>query len=474
MKSASQIREAFLSGEVSCSERVDKFLQTIEENSALNAFLAVYEQEAKATAAELDKRRDNGESLGELAGLVIALKDNICVEGMRTSCGSRILDNFVSPYDATVVRRIREADGIIIGKTNQDEFAMGSSTENSAFDPAKNPLDPSLVPGGSSGGSAVAVAAGMADMALGSDTGGSIRQPASFCGVVGLKPSYGRVSRYGLVAYASSLDQIGPFANSVTDSALLLKVIAGEDPQDATCSEISVPDYQSVLEADPGKLRIGVPAEFYADGLDAEIRDGLKQVQQDLSSAGAEIVDITLPLTDKAIAAYYIIATAEASSNLSRYDGVRYGHRAEEAVGLQEMYEKSRSEGFGMEVKRRIMLGTYVLSSGYYDAYYRKAQQVRRLIRDEYLNAFADVDVLLTPVTPTTAFKLGEKVSDPLEMYLQDIYTVTANLAGISAISVPANVTPGKMPWGIQLLANAFQEEQLFQAAGLIEQLQTA
>ncbi|MGH1362424.1 MAG: Asp-tRNA(Asn)/Glu-tRNA(Gln) amidotransferase subunit GatA [Calditrichia bacterium] len=471
MSSIVDIQTAFKKGEIHMLDRVYNFLQVIEEKRSLNAFLTVYADEARAAAKDLDARRDAGETLGPLAGLVIALKDNICLENQKTTCGSKILEDFVSPYSATVAQKILAADGIIIGKTNLDEFAMGSSTENSAFGPALNPHDKFRVPGGSSGGSAVAVAAGMTDLALGSDTGGSIRQPASFCGIVGMKPSYGRVSRYGLVAFASSLDQIGPFSKSVVGSALLLQTIAGADLKDATCSAEDVPELFPIVPSDAKKLRVGIPREFYEEGLDPEIRLGLVKTIERLKTQGAEVKDLSLSLTEYAIATYYIIATAEASSNLSRYDGVRYGHRSEDVKGLQNMYEKSRSEGFGVEVKRRIMLGTYVLSSGYYDAYYKKAQQVRRLISEEYQQAFQDVDVLLTPTTPGRAFTLGDKVSDPLEMYLQDIYTVTANLAGICALSLPVKTTAGEMPYGVQLLAGAFQEKLLFQAAALLESL---
>ena len=435
LKTSAEIRQEYLDGKFLMADRINDHLAQIEKCAELNAFIQVYDEDARRQAAELDERRAAGDSLGALAGLVIAVKDNMCMRDKRVSCASKILDNFVSPYDATVVRKIRAADGIIIGKTNLDEFAMGSSTENSAHGPARHPLNSEYVAGGSSGGSAIAVAAGMADIALGSDTGGSIRQPAAFCGVVGLKPGYGRVSRYGLVAYASSLDQIGPFGRSVSDAALMLEVISGVDPHDATCADQPVPAYIESLDDDT-KRTFGIPAEFFGSGLDSEVRRAIENLKQCLTDAGHTIQPVNLTLTEYAISTYYIIATAEASSNLGRYDGVRYGHRSADSDDLQSMYANTRSEGFGPAVKRRIMLGTYVLSSGYYDAYYRKAQQVRNLIKQEYDAALAEVDVLLTPTTPGTAFKLGERLADPLQMYLSDIYTVTANLAGISAISL--------------------------------------
>ncbi len=471
MENALQRHRQYIAGDFTLVDAVEEYLKRIEANKSLNAFIQVYGDEARQQAAAIDAKRAGGAKLGSLAGLFIALKDNMCMKGQRTTCGSRILDQFVSPYDATVVRKIIAEDGIIIGKTNLDEFAMGSSTENSYYGHSRNPIDPERVAGGSSGGSAVAVAAGMADLSLGSDTGGSIRQPAAFCGIVGMKPTYGRVSRYGLVAFASSLDQIGPFAKNVSDAALMLNVISGLDPNDSTSMDEMVPDYTAAVGGDVTGLTIGLPTQFFQEGLDSEIADNIKAVTKQLEDAGMTIKPVDLSLNDYAIAAYYIIATAEASSNLARYDGVRYGHRAEEVGDLNEMYTRSRSEGFGAEVKRRVMLGAHVLSSGYYDAYYKKGQQVRRLIKNQFDDAFKDVDLLLTPTTPSPAFKIGEKVDDPLQMYLSDIYTVTVNLAGICALSMPSGKTTEGLPIGLQLIAGAFQEEKLFRMAGYIENL---
>lgn len=461
--------QAYTSGAFSLVEKVEKTLKLIDQQSGLNAYVKVFQPESLKQAAELDARRDRGDKLGALAGLTIAVKDNICLRNQPVTCASEMLRNFVSPYDAAVIERIQAADGIVIGKTNLDEFAMGSSSENSIFGAVKHPLDPGRVAGGSSGGSAVAVAANLCDLALGSDTGGSVRQPAAFCGVVGLKPTYGMVSRYGLVAYASSLDQIGCFGKTAACTAYLLKIIAGHDARDATSSEKPyLTDQQNPQML--SKLRVGIPTQFFPEALDPDIRRLIEAKIDALKEAGAQIVSVDLPMTEYAVAAYYIIATAEASSNLSRYDGVRYGHRAT-ATDLDQMYENTRNYGFGQEVKRRIMLGTYVLSSGYYDAYYRKAQQVRRLIRDEYTKAFSEVDVLLTPTTPGGAFCIGEKLQDPLEMYLSDIFTVTANLAGICAISLPAGALPNGLPVGLQLIGDAFADHQLLQIAGQLEKL---
>ncbi len=469
MESARVRHQQYVRGQFRLTDVVETYLARIETQKYLNAFIQVYADEARERARELDERRAKGESLGALAGLVIAVKDNIVIKDHLTTCASHILDHFVAPYHATVVEKILQADGVIIGKTNLDEFAMGSSTENSYFGAVRNPVDPERVPGGSSGGSAVAVAAGMADLALGSDTGGSIRQPAAFCGVVGLKPTYGRVSRYGLVAYASSLDQIGPFGHTVEDVALLTRVIAGPDPRDSTTVPVEVPDYLKALNQSPLDLTIGIPREYYQEGLDPNIREAIQSVVDRLREAGFTIRELHLPLTDYAIAAYYIVATAEASSNLARYDGVRYGYRAPQAEDLQEMYFRTRSEGFGTEVKRRIMLGTYVLSAGYYEAYYKKAQQVRRMIKDEFDAAFREVDVLITPTTPTPAFRLGEKLDDPLQMYLSDIYTVTVNLAGICALNLPIGETPEGLPIGMQLMGGMFRESDLFRLGHFIE-----
>lgn len=471
MDSALSRHRRYAAGDFYLVDVLENRLKTIEARASLNAFIQVYAAEAQERAAAIDAKRAGGKSLGPLAGLIVALKDNICLGGQRTTCGSRILENFVSPYDATVVRKILAADGLIIGKTNLDEFAMGSSSENSHFGAVRHPLDESRVAGGSSGGSAVAVAAGIADLALGSDTGGSIRQPAAFCGIAGLKPTYGRVSRYGLVAYASSLDQIGPFAATVADAAWMLGVIAGRDPNDSTSLDEAVPDYQQAFPGDVQGLKIALPRQCLREGLDEEVKANLHAAIAYLREGGARVEEIDLPLNDYAIAAYYIIATAEASSNLARYDGVRYGYRAPEAGDLEAMYTRSRSAGFGREAKRRIMLGTHVLSSGYYDAYYKKGQQVRRLIKEQYDRALANYDLLLTPTTPTPAFKLGEKIDDPLQMYLSDIFTVTVNLAGICALSVPTGHSASGLPIGMQLIGGALQEETLFRAGDFLEKM---
>ena len=426
-------------------------------NEELNAFLEIDREGALGRAAV--------KSEGVLAGVPVAIKDNICVRGMQTSCGSRILGDYHPPYNATVIERLVDAGAVIIGKTNCDEFAMGSSNENSAFGPVRNPWDTTRVPGGSSGGSAAAVAAGIVPVALGSDTGGSVRQPASLCGVLGLKPTYGRNSRYGLVAFASSLDQVGVFAREVADVARVLGVIAGRDRHDSTTAEVPVPDYTAALNSDLKGARIGFPRALFGKGLDEEVSTAVKSVVDVYRELGAEIVDVELPNAGYAIAVYYIIATAEASSNLARFDGVRYGFRAEDAPELRQMYRKTREEGFGAEVKRRIMLGTYVLSAGYYDAYYRKAQQVRTLIKNDFLNAFSNCDAIITPTSPTPAFALGEKVDDPLAMYLNDIYTVTANLAGIPGLSVPCGLSSERLPIGFQLLGPYWSEPTLLKLA---------
>ena len=430
-------------------------------NESLNAFLQIDREGAVKRAEEIEK---NGNQ-GVLAGVPVAVKDNICVRGMQTSCGSRILGDYHPPYNATVIERLVNAGAVIIGKTNCDEFAMGSSNENSAFGPVRNPWDTTRVPGGSSGGSATAVAAGIVPVALGSDTGGSVRQPASLCGVLGLKPTYGRNSRYGLVAFASSLDQVGIFAREVDDVARVLGVVAGRDPRDSTTADAPVPNYSAALDGDLNGARIGFPAALFGKGLDQEVASAVKSVVDVYRELGAEIVEVELPNAGYAIAVYYIIATAEASSNLARFDGVRYGFRAEETPELRQMYRKTRAEGFGPEVKRRIMLGTYVLSAGYYDAYYRKAQQVRTLIKNDFLNAFKNCDAIITPTAPTPAFALGEKVDDPLAMYLNDIYTVTANLAGIPGLSVPCGLSSTRLPIGFQLLGPYWSEPALLKLA---------
>lgn len=435
-------------------------------NETLNAFLEIDRDGALARADEIDKAGGSR----TLAGIPFAIKDNICVRGLQASCGSKILGDYHPPYNATVIQRLLDAGAVIIGKTNCDEFAMGSSNENSAFGPVRNPWDTSRVPGGSSGGSAAAVAAGIVPVALGSDTGGSVRQPASLCGIIGLKPTYGRNSRYGLVAFASSLDQVGVFAREVLDAARVLGVIAGRDEHDATTADMPVPDYAASLTGDMKGARIGFPVALFGAGLDEEIGAAVKAVVDVYRDLGAEIVNIDLPHARYAIAVYYVIATAEASSNLARFDGVRYGFRAEEAPELRQMYRKTRAEGFGPEVKRRIMLGTYVLSAGYYDAYYRKAQQVRALIKKDFLDAFERCDAIITPTSPTEAFGIGEKVDDPLAMYLNDIYTVTANLAGVPGLSAPCGLSSRRLPIGYQLLGPYWSEPTLFRLAHAYEQ----
>jgi aspartyl-tRNA(Asn)/glutamyl-tRNA(Gln) amidotransferase subunit A len=447
------------------------------ENSINHAFITVTEQRAMARASAIDRLTASGENLPPLAGVPLAVKDVILTEGVRTTCSSRILGNFIPPYTATAVERLEAAGAIVVGKTSCDEFAMGSSNESSAFGPVRNPHDLERVPGGSSGGSAAAVAAGMSVVALGSDTGGSIRQPASFCGVVGLMPTYGRVSRYGLVAYASSLDHIGPLGRSVKDVARVLSVIAGRDPMDSTSAAAEVPDYVPELEGPVKGLKIGVPREYFGQGLSPEVRARVEAGLRVLGRLGCEIVDISLPHTEYAVACYYIIATAEASANLARYDGVRYGFRSPESSSLSEMYRKTRDQGFGMEVKRRIMLGTYVLSAGYYEAYYLKAQKVRHLIAADFSRAFEQVDAIVTPTAPTPAFRIGEKTANPLEMYLSDIYTLTGNLAGIPGISVPCGWVPApgggqqapRLPVGMQLFAKHFDEARLLRLAHQFE-----
>lgn len=464
-----QLRSLLKKKDIDCVAVVGDFLERIDRNKKLNAFISVFQKQAIERARLIDKKISNGEE-GKCAGLVIAIKDLISVKNEQLTCGSHILDNFISPYDATVVKRLLAEDAIIIGKTNMDEFAMGSSNETSYFGPVLNPHAPERVPGGSSGGSAVAVTDGQCTASLGTDTGGSIRQPASFCGVVGLKPTYGRVSRFGLVAYASSLDQIGPITRSVPDSATVLEIIAGYDPLDSTSANIPVPDYMNALNRGVKGLRIGLPKEYFTEGLDREVRQSIQNAIELLKAAGAVVEEISLPHTDYAIAAYYIIATAEASSNLARYDGVRYGFRASGDFDLETMYVKTRSQGFGEEVKRRIMLGTYVLSAGYYDAYYRKAQQVRTLIKRDFEHAFERCDCLITPTAPTTAFKLGDKLDDPITMYLSDIYTVSVNLAGVPAISIPVGNDSNNLPVGLQIIARPFDEAMLFRISHFIEQ----
>ncbi|HEX9653295.1 MAG TPA: Asp-tRNA(Asn)/Glu-tRNA(Gln) amidotransferase subunit GatA [bacterium] len=467
--SFSRARELLARGELTCQNLVESYLSKINEGAQLNAFISVFGESALRQAEQVDLKLYQKRA-GKLAGMVLAVKDIIAIKDQRLTCGSRILENFVSLYDATVIQRLTAEDAIIIGKTNMDEFAMGSSNENSFYGPVKNPHDRERVPGGSSGGSCVAVAADMALAGLGTDTGGSIRQPASFCGVVGLKPTYGRVSRFGLVAFASSLDQIGPITRSVEDAACLLEILAGHDERDSTSAPVPVPEFTKALKQGVRGLRIGIPTEYFAEGLNPEVRSAIDATVERLKQDGAQLVTVSLPHTEYAIAAYYILATAEASSNLARYDGVRYGFRAEGVKDLEEMYVQTRSQGFGEEVQRRIMLGTYVLSTGYYDAYYRKGQKVRTLIRQDFERAFENCDCLLTPTAPTTAFKLGEKTSDPLEMYLSDIYTVSVNLAGLPAISVPCGLDSKNLPIGAQIIGKPFDEGMILRVGRYIEE----
>jgi aspartyl-tRNA(Asn)/glutamyl-tRNA(Gln) amidotransferase subunit A len=466
-------------GAVTSEEVVRSCLDRAARLGRLNVFVHLDPEVVLAQARAVDAKRQAGQPLGALAGVPVAIKDVLCVEGELTTCGSRMLRTFRPPYDATVIARLKAADAILFGKTNMDEFAMGSSTENSAYGPTRNPWDEERIPGGSSGGSAAAVAADLAPLALGSDTGGSIRQPASVCGIVGLKPTYGRVSRYGLIAFASSLDQIGPFAHDLADTALILEAIAGRDPLDSTSVDTSVPDYTATLDTPPPGLRVGVVPEFFGPGLDAEVEAAIREAVRVYQAAGATIKEVSLPHSKYGVPAYYIVAPAECSSNLARYDGTIYGHRAEDfspkypgeddLPPLIRMMMASRAEGFGAEVKRRIMLGTFCLSAGYADQYYNQALKVRRLIRNDFDAAFKEVDVLLGPTSPTAAFKLGEKTADPLAMYLSDIYTITANLAGIPGLSVPCGLTKSGLPIGMQLLAPAFAEETLLRTARLFE-----
>src|SRR5262245_37396550 len=467
-----ELQKKFTAGEVTATEIVrGYYLRIGQVEPKVKAYLTQTKDSALAKAAALDDKLKGWRRTKPMMGMPIAIKDNICTEGVTTTCSSRMLQEFVPPYDATVISKLREQEYILVGKTNLDEFAMGSSTENSAFGPSRNPWNLHCVPGGSSGGSAAAVAADECVAALGSDTGGSIRQPAAFCGVVGLKPTYGRVSRYGLLAFASSLDQIGPITKDVTDAAFLLGAIAGHDPVDSTSADVPAPDYlRPTTKKDLKRLKVGVPIEFFAEGLDPEVEQAVRAAIQELKALGGEIKEIRLPRTDAAVAIYYVIATAEASSNLARYDGVKFGLRAKETKDLLELYMKTREEGFGPEVKRRIMLGTYVLSAGYYDAYYGKAQAVRTLIRQDFEAAFQDVDLIVTPVTPTPAFKFGEKVDDPLQMYLSDIFTISANLAGVPAISLPCGFSRDGLPIGLQLIGRPFEEETLLRAAYAYEQ----
>lgn len=455
-------------GELSLTDNVRYFLHSIEKNKSLNAFNFVFDEDSLLQAESVSQKIIDG-TCGSLAGMVIAIKDVLAIKDKPLTCSSKILSGFTSLYTSTAVQRLIDQDAIIIGKTNCDEFAMGSSNENSAFGAVRNPVNQDYVPGGSSGGSAVAVAAGLCDTAIGTDTGGSIRQPASFCGIYGLKPTYGRVSRFGLTAFASSFDSIGPFASNVEDIAAVMQVISGKDPLDSTSADKPVPVFFEALESSEHKLKIGIPREYFASGLNDEVRNAISDKIRQLNDKGFEIIDVSLPNTEYSIAAYYILTTAEASSNLARYDGARYGYRSQHSDNLKNMYTYSRSEAFGTEVKRRIMLGTYVLSAGYYDAYYKKAQKVRRLLKEDFDQVFSKVDVILTPTSPFTAFRLGEKSSDPLEMYLSDIYTTSANLAGIPGINIPVGKDSKGLPIGLQLMAGQFHESKLLETANFIQ-----
>ncbi|HEX7287380.1 MAG TPA: Asp-tRNA(Asn)/Glu-tRNA(Gln) amidotransferase subunit GatA [Candidatus Angelobacter sp.] len=463
-------RAAIAERQFTATELVEEFYKKIKaEDPGIHAYLTLCQDRALAQARRIDDLAGKGGPLPPLAGVPMGIKDVMVTRGVRTTAGSKILESFVPPYDCTAVARLEAAGAIVLGKMNCDEFAMGSSNENSAYGPVRNPRDPSRVPGGSSGGSAAAVAAGTAVATLGSDTGGSIRQPASFCGVVGLMPTYGRVSRYGLIAFASSLDHIGPLTKTVEDAAIVLKVIAGRDPLDSTSADVPVPDYEQEINRPMKGLKLGVPKEYFSEGLDQEVRAAVEAAIQRLREAGAQVVPISLPHTAYAIPAYYVIATAEASANLARYDGVRYGFRAPRPRTLSEMYRQTRDQGFGAEVKRRIMLGTYALSSGYYDAYYLKAQKVRTLIARDFEHAFQQVDAIVTPTAPTAAFRLGEKADDPLAMYLADIYTVTADLAGVPGVSVPCGKTSSGLPIGLQILGRHFDEGTVLRIGHLVE-----
>ena len=470
LKPAHKLNEMLQKREISVSDISDSVLSAIEAvEDKINAYIRVEKESMVRQAQELDKNINEGADIKDLTGIPVAIKDNICTSGITTTCGSRILSNYIPVYDATVIKRLKPRNYILTGKANMDEFAMGSSNENSYFGPVKNPWDTGRVPGGSSGGPAATVAAGTAICSLGSDTGGSIRQPAALCGVVGLKPTYGLVSRYGLVAFASSLDQIGPLTRDVEDSASLLNVIGGWDEMDSTSIKDDIPDYTRYLVEDIRGLKIGVPKELMVEEIDREVKATVFSVLKLAEQGGAIIEQISLPSLEYALDVYYIIAPSEASSNLSRFDGVRYGYRDPDASSLRDMYKKSRAEGFGAEVKRRIMIGTYSLSAGYYDAYYEKAQRVRTLIIDDFKSAFEKYDVLISPTSPTTAFKLGEKVDDPLRMYLSDICTIPVNLAGLPAISIPAGLSKDGLPIGLQVIANTLREDNLFRTAYTLE-----
>ncbi len=468
---AHEIRDAYDKKELTVTEVTKAFLDNIKEkDNDIKAFITVCEDEAMKKAEEVQKMFDDGKDLGPLAGIPIAIKDNICTKGIKTTCASKMLENFIPPYDASVMNMINDSNAIVIGKTNMDEFAMGGSTENSAFFKTKNPVNLNKVPGGSSGGSAAAVAASLSPIALGSDTGGSIREPASFCGVVGMKPTYGLVSRYGLVAFASSLDQIGPFSKDVKDNAMLLSLVAGNDNMDSTSANVDKKDYTKSLTNDVKGLKIGIPKEYYGEGINNEVKSSVETAIQKFKDMGAIVEECSLPITEYALPTYYIIACAEASSNLGRYDGIRYGYRTKKFDSLKDIYRNSRTEGFGEEVKRRIILGTYVLSSGYYDAYYKKAQKVRTLVKQGFEEAFKKYDVLITPTVPTVAFDIGSKTENPLEMYMTDILTVSINIAGVPAISIPCGKDKEGMPIGMQIIGKHFDEETLYRVAYSYEQ----
>ena len=466
-----ELQEKLQKDELTSEEIVKAYVDRINDKEKdVNAFVTTLCDEALEKAKEIDEKKKNGEKLSSLAGIPIGIKDNMCTKGVKTTCSSRMLENFISPYNATVVEKLNDENLIDLGKLNMDEFAMGASTEYSYFKKTSNPWKLSTVPGGSSGGSAAAVAADLVPWALGSDTGGSIRQPSSFCGVVGLKPTYGLVSRYGLVAFASSLDQIGPITKDVRDAAMLLNIIAGHDERDSTSYDVPKKDYTKALKNDVKGLKIGIPKEYFGEGINEEVKEKLEEAIAIYKKLGAEVEEFSLDIAEYALATYYIIACAEASSNLGRFDGIRYGYRTENYTNLRELYRNSRSEGFGPEVKRRIILGTYVLSSGYYDAYYKKAQQVRTLVKKEFDKAFAKYDVLLTPTSPTVAFEIGTRSENPLEMYLADICTVSVNIAGLPGISIPCGVNSEGMPIGMQLIGNKFAEETILNAAYTFEQ----
>ena len=466
-----QLHDLLVKRETTSKEITEAFYRRIRGiDDKIKAYLILTEEDALRQAERVDRKISAGEEIGDLAGIPLGLKDILCTKGVRTTCGSRILEGYVPFYDATVVQKLKEKEAVFLGKLNMDEFAMGSSTENSAYQITHNPWDLSRIPGGSSGGSAASVAAHECAAALGTDTGGSIRQPASCCGVVGLKPTYGRVSRYGLVAFASSLDQVGPFAKDVEDCAIMMNAISGYDPRDSTSVYLEVPDYRQSLRSDVKGLRIGIPNEYFIEGMDADVEKAIVGAIDQFKRLGAEVQRISLPHTEYAVAVYYIICTAEASSNLARYDGVKYGHRSREFKDLMELYTQTRAEGFGPEVKRRIILGTYVLSAGYYDAYYRKASQVRTLMKTDFDEAFQKVDVILTPTAPTPAFRIGEKVEDPLQMYLSDVFTIPVNLAGIPAITIPCGLSGEGLPIGLQVMGKHFDEGKLLRVAYTFEQ----